>query len=67
MTSAFAMLIGSGIIIGCCLYRTNPATLMIRFCLRCLALSYLIREMIDGAWERRHRYEECLDRARREI
>ena len=45
----------------------NPIRSAASGVIRVLAATYLIREMAKGAWARRDRWRECLDRARREV
>jgi hypothetical protein len=56
--------IGVGLI---ALMGKNPVRGLAIASVRILAVAYLIGEMATGAWARRERYHECLQRARMEI
>ncbi len=47
--------------------RLNPLRAVAMLTIRALALGYLSAEMLRGAWARRGRWRECLERARMEI
>jgi hypothetical protein len=57
-------LIGCGLVF---LTGRNPIRRLANGLVRIAAAGYLAREMAQGAWLRKSRWSECLDRARREI
>ena len=53
-------------LISAFMYRTDPMTMVARWCIAIRAVILLSAELSRGAWERRNRWRECLERARRE-
>jgi hypothetical protein len=45
--------------------KRSPFALLARWCVLCRAACILLGDMAEGAWARRNRWEECVQRARR--
>ena len=45
----------------------NPVRVLAILATRTIALCYLLEEMWQGAWARRDRWKECVERVNREI
>jgi len=61
-----ALLAGVAVFFGCLFVRKSPNALLLHSTLLARASWLLAREMAEGAWARRGRWEECKDRAWRE-
>jgi hypothetical protein len=64
MTGA-ALLFAVWILLLCSLQKRSPFALLGRWCVLARAACILLGDMAQGAWGRRDRWEECVERARR--
>lgn len=57
------LLAGVAVLFGCICAKRTPVSLVQLGCVYCRAVWGLMRVMVEGAWERRGRWRECVDEA----
>ena len=65
MAAAITVLSILGILGAAVVQKRSPFAMLASWCVYCHAGELLLSEMLQGAWARRGRWAECLERAKR--